>query len=426
MDLLPHPAPEPVPGEVVEAVTQTCLRGVAEAHTRTGQPVPQPTDLTLQDPTGGLALDGRHSHHLHLAGKRQAQQKPLACVPKAALQSVGLEAETSPIPVLQAAGAPPGERLRLGPPGFQQPVRDGEGLDPPLGPRGLGLEPAHSGGPAALFVKMEGRRFGPFHPHRPRKLQEWNTACAVAAAALFLRNRGRDGPGRSAFTALEGLVLPGRFERLPGAPEVVLDGAHTPRSVAAAAAEAARMARPGPLVTVLGLAEDKNVEAVLEGVWAATDDAVFTSYPGGRALPPERLRLLSRGRGRVAPEPAAALRLACERAGPEGLVLVTGSLCFAVTEHAMWNLTQFFILGLPNSGFDASGLGIEGWTLLVSRANGHDLVSGGAFGIEASLLTTLVEVILILWLFRRLQDKPSPEQETPVTESLPDGTVRPG
>jgi len=93
-------------------------------------------------------------------------------------------------------------------------------------------------------------------------------------------------------------------------------------------------------------------------------------------------------------------------------VIVTGSLWFAVDEHAAWNLTQFFVHGLPNSGLDAVTLGIGDWTLLRSEAGRTELLSGGGFGIEASLLTTLVELALILWLHRRLPE-PRPHQEGP-------------
>ncbi len=91
-------------------------------------------------------------------------------------------------------------------------------------------------------------------------------------------------------------------------------------------------------------------------------------------------------------------------------VIVTGSLWFAIAEHALWNLTQFFLLGLPNSGFDARTLGIEGWTILSSRANDPTLVSGGSFGIEASVLTTVAELLLILYLVRRLPKERDPEE----------------
>lgn len=86
-------------------------------------------------------------------------------------------------------------------------------------------------------------------------------------------------------------------------------------------------------------------------------------------------------------------------------VIVTGSLWFAVAEHALWNVMQFFILGLPNSGFDARTLAIEGWTVLASRATDPTLVSGGSFGIEASVLTTVVESPLILHLILHMPKK---------------------
>src|ERR1700710_2322908 len=52
--------------------------------------------------------------------------------------------------------------------------------------------------------------------------------------------------------------------------------------------------------------------------------------------------------------------------------------------HAAWNFTQGWIFGLPVSG------GHGGTGLLDGRLTGSDLLTGGAFGLEASLPAVVV------------------------------------
>lgn len=80
------------------------------------------------------------------------------------------------------------------------------------------------------------------------------------------------------------------------------------------------------------------------------------------------------------------------------------SLWFPIGWHAGWNFTQFFIAGLPNSGISVSSLGLEGTTLFVTRLSGPDRLSGGQFGMEASIVRTVVLIGIILgllWLQRK-------------------------
>ncbi|NOZ74465.1 MAG: CPBP family intramembrane metalloprotease [FCB group bacterium] len=77
------------------------------------------------------------------------------------------------------------------------------------------------------------------------------------------------------------------------------------------------------------------------------------------------------------------------------------SLWFPIGWHAGWNFAQFFIAGLPNSGISVTGMGLEGTTLLVSKSSGSHWISGGEFGMEASLVRTgvlIVAIIVLLWL----------------------------
>ncbi len=72
----------------------------------------------------------------------------------------------------------------------------------------------------------------------------------------------------------------------------------------------------------------------------------------------------------------------------------TRSLWFCMGLHAAWNFTQGPLLGIPVSGFDVKGL-------LISRTQGPELISGGEFGAEASILAVLVCVSLGVFFARK-------------------------
>lgn len=65
------------------------------------------------------------------------------------------------------------------------------------------------------------------------------------------------------------------------------------------------------------------------------------------------------------------------------IYMVTRRLWAAIGVHAAWNFTQGGIFGIPISGGDTPGL-------LVPRITGPELLTGGAFGAEASLPAMLV------------------------------------
>jgi membrane protease YdiL (CAAX protease family) len=72
----------------------------------------------------------------------------------------------------------------------------------------------------------------------------------------------------------------------------------------------------------------------------------------------------------------------------------TRSLWFCMGLHAAWNFTQGPLLGIPVSGFDVEGL-------LRSGTQGPELLSGGEFGAEASILTVVVCVSVGLFFARK-------------------------
>lgn len=71
--------------------------------------------------------------------------------------------------------------------------------------------------------------------------------------------------------------------------------------------------------------------------------------------------------------------------------LVTRRLWLAVGIHFAWNFMSDVVFSLPTSGHPAKGL-------LQGQLSGPEWLSGGAYGIEASLLTLVVVGAATLWL----------------------------
>jgi dihydrofolate synthase/folylpolyglutamate synthase len=156
--------------------------------------------------------------------------------------------------------------------------------------------------------------------------QATNLALAVRACELFL-GRSLD---RLELDALEALQLPARLERFG---DTILDCAHTPDS----ARELRRTLDavwPGrPWVLVVSIAADKDAARILAELAPPSRVCVVTAAEPVRSLAPEVLVGLARAAGIEDVEPHArpvdALRRAMELAGPDELVVLTGSVYFA-------------------------------------------------------------------------------------------------
>ncbi len=88
------------------------------------------------------------------------------------------------------------------------------------------------------------------------------------------------------------------------------------------------------------------------------------------------------------------------------LTLRRGNIWAACALHGLWNYTQGFLYGLPISGKESGG----GTLLQFSLADGKPLITGGAFGIEGSVLVTVVNVLAIVLVLFLTRDK---TEETP-------------
>jgi dihydrofolate synthase/folylpolyglutamate synthase len=145
-----------------------------------------------------------------------------------------------------------------------------------------------------------------------------NLALGVAAAETFL--------GRPVDTSgAEGVSLPGRLERRGEAPLEIWDGAHNLDGVGWLLPRVPSRR----YVVVASILADKDVERMLAALSVLGDTLIATESSNTRVLPAAELaRLGDRWfkRTEKEPQPARALAAAREIAGPEGAILVTGSL----------------------------------------------------------------------------------------------------
>ena len=74
-----------------------------------------------------------------------------------------------------------------------------------------------------------------------------------------------------------------------------------------------------------------------------------------------------------------------------GVYMLTRNLWAAMGLHASWNFTQGYIYDVPVSGIDQDGM-------VQAQLSGDTLLSGGAFGLEASLIAMVVATAAGIWL----------------------------
>jgi len=149
------------------------------------------------------------------------------------------------------------------------------------------------------------------------------TNFAVACAAVREHLGGLDA---AAVARVAGrITIPGRLQVVGDAPVTILDGAHNASGVAALAAALPEREWTG----VVSILDDKDAGAMLSALLERCRRIVCTAAPNPRALPPATLASLVEqlgGEAEIVRSPREALQRARELAGPEGAVIVTGSI----------------------------------------------------------------------------------------------------
>jgi dihydrofolate synthase / folylpolyglutamate synthase len=127
--------------------------------------------------------------------------------------------------------------------------------------------------------------------------QAHNAACAIAAVEAFVGGTGLDGGldidvVREAFAQVES---PARLEVVRRSPTVVIDAAHNPAGAVAAAEAVQEAFSFSPLIGVLGVMADKDVEGILDAFEPVFATIVCTQNSSPRSMRAESLGELARG-----------------------------------------------------------------------------------------------------------------------------------
>ncbi len=165
-----------------------------------------------------------------------------------------------------------------------------------------------------------------FLPVRGRH-QIANLAVAVAASEALL---GGPLDESSLRAGVAEVTSPGRLEPIASSPLVLIDGAHNPQGMRALAAALAEEFANQEWVLVMSAMRDKDLSQMIPQLRGHVRSAIATQSASDRALPANELAESLRAELEVPvepiPDPAEALARARELAGPQGAVLVTGSL----------------------------------------------------------------------------------------------------
>jgi dihydrofolate synthase/folylpolyglutamate synthase len=177
-----------------------------------------------------------------------------------------------------------------------------------------------AGGFSCLYARP-GRDYRFVVPQRGRH-QAFNAAVAVAAVDV-LAGRGLELDERAVARGIRAMFIPGRLERLPGRPPVILDGAHNLAGVKALAGFVGEEGLRG-FTLVFGVLRDKSYAGMARLLAPLAGRVILTEPASPRALPPQRLRRFFRGRRcRVEPDPERALAVAKKY---KTTIIVCGSL----------------------------------------------------------------------------------------------------
>jgi len=174
------------------------------------------------------------------------------------------------------------------------------------------------------------------------RYQPANAAVAIEAVGV-LRERGWAISEASLKEGIAAARWLGRFEVVGTSPLTIVDGGHNPQGAVALADSLADGLGPtgrGSVVFAMGVLADKDYPAMVAAVapWARALVAYAPANP--RALPADDLAACARDAGieaEVAPDPAAALARARDRAGASGVVVAFGTL-YAIADLRLEHL----------------------------------------------------------------------------------------
>ncbi len=158
-------------------------------------------------------------------------------------------------------------------------------------------------------------------------VQYENTAVALAVLETLVLE-GYSVTRESARKGIENVNWPGRFQTVSERPEIVVDGACNIGAMTAVSDYLKGRISKDKIVAVVGMCSDKDVIQVLEILNQAVSRFIFTQVDNPRALSAhDFIKLLPALKGSIVEvDPIKAVKKAVTMSGPDGLIIVTGSL----------------------------------------------------------------------------------------------------
>ncbi|NLY59945.1 MAG: bifunctional folylpolyglutamate synthase/dihydrofolate synthase [Clostridiales bacterium] len=181
--------------------------------------------------------------------------------------------------------------------------------------------------------RYKGREYKDLRLNLIGEHQLLNAATALTAIEV-VRGLGVLVPETSIYQGLARTKWPGRLEKVYQNPLIIIDGAHNAAGASALADTISKYFDKEEVTLVLGILNDKEVDAVVSKVCPLAHTTVTTKPDNPRAMDPEQLSSKALEYcDRVITEPKIpdAIDKAIDIAGHQGVVLICGSLYLAGT-----------------------------------------------------------------------------------------------
>lgn len=196
-------------------------------------------------------------------------------------------------------------------------------------------EMQQSGFKMVCSIRVGARRWDQVTFDSPATFMATNAALSLAAYDV-LRRRGLmpDLAISDIRTVFERTDLGQSCEVFPGTPTILVNGAHNAPALAQLGATLRQIFEGRRLVFVVSIARDKDYGAMIRHLaHTSADRIIFTRCPQETAVDPallaERWRSQTHVAAEILDEPDVALARAGQAAGPQGVVVVTGSVQLA-------------------------------------------------------------------------------------------------
>ncbi len=162
-----------------------------------------------------------------------------------------------------------------------------------------------------------------------------NAAAAVRMVELFYeRGKGEAPPFKAVQEGIAQTQWPGRCQWIDGSPPILLDGAQNAASALALRTTVEELFSERKVLLVMGVSMEKDLTGIASGLGPLADQLIVTQADVSRAESPERVAEAFRpwfSHPPIVTPVAEAIEQARELAGPNDLIVVTGSL-FVVAE----------------------------------------------------------------------------------------------